>query len=485
MTIHEISQPAKQKLAANSIGVAHIVFFVVAAAAPMAAVVGATPPAFAFGNIGVPGAFVLVGLLYLIFSAGFTAMARHVSSAGGFYSYISKGLGRPLGVAGAFLALVTYFAIQIGVYAQLGVFCQAAMLSLGINLPWWVWSLVALVAVLLCGQRHIVFSGRLLGICMIAELLILALFAGGVVLTGGGAGGLTFAGLAPSDVFSPGLGVTLVFVVSAFIGFEATAIFGEEASNPDRAIPRATVAAVTIITVFYAFVSWAVVQYYGASAVAAKATESLEGFYIGAIADVLGAWSTVAVNVLLMTSLFACLLSFHNTLNRYFFALGRDGLIWKRLAAIHQVNASPYVAGRVQAVLVAAVLLGFVVIGADPFAVVYAWTVAFAGIGILAVQVLVSVSIIVFFRNGLRGFSPLRVLIAPSVAAIALLAAFIQVSRNLPLLTGSENMLVGLFPVAVVVIGMAGVMTALRIRSTNRPLYDRLDKTFAEAAADS
>nr|WP_278116141.1 APC family permease [Mesorhizobium sp. WSM4875]WIE94653.1 APC family permease [Mesorhizobium sp. WSM4875] len=484
MTVSEITQPAKRKLAANSIGVAHIVFFVVAAAAPMAAVVGATPPAFAFGNIGVPGAFVMVGLLYLIFSAGFTAMARHVSSAGGFYSYISKGLGRPLGVSGAFLALVTYFSIQIGVYAQLGVFAQAAMQSLGINLPWWVWSSVALVAVLLCGQRHIVFSGRLLGICMIAELFILALFVVGVVVTGG-ANGLTWAGLSPSDVFSPGLGVTLVFVVSAFIGFEATAIFGEEASNPDRAIPRATVAAVTIITVFYAFVSWAVVQYYGAPAVAAKAAESMEGFYMGAIAGVLGGWSKVAVNILLLTSLFACLLSFHNTLNRYFFALGRDGLIWKRLASIHQASASPYMAGRVQTILVALVLLGFVAIGADPFGVVFAWTVAFAGIGILAVQVLVSISIIVFFRKGLRGFSPLRVLIAPSVAAIALAAAFIQVSRNLPLLTGSESLIVALFPVAIILIGIAGLVTAMRIRSTNPALYDRLDATFAEASAET
>lgn len=28
------------------------------------------------------------------------------------------------------------------------------------------------------------------------------------------------------------------------------------------------------------------------------------------------------MNVLLITSLFACILSFHNTLNRYFFATG-------------------------------------------------------------------------------------------------------------------------------------------------------------------
>ena len=71
------------RLRKNSIGLSHIVFFVVAAATPLTAVVGATPPAFAFGNgAGVAGAFVLTGLLYLLFSVGFTAMSQHVGSAG-------------------------------------------------------------------------------------------------------------------------------------------------------------------------------------------------------------------------------------------------------------------------------------------------------------------------------------------------------------------------------------------------------------------
>ncbi|MBJ6134384.1 APC family permease [Ochrobactrum sp. Q0168] len=470
-----------KKLAVGSVGVAHIVFFVVAAAAPMAAVVGATPPAFAFGNIGVPGAFILVGLLYLIFAAGFTAMAKHVSSAGGFYAYISRGTGRPLGLAGAFLALATYFAIQVGIYAQVGVFAHAALEPYGVTLPWWTWSLVVLAAVLWCGQRHIVFSGRLLGICMIAELLILTIFAIGVVLAGGGSEGLTLAGFQPSDVFSTGTGVTLIFVVSAFIGFEATAIFGEEATDPDRAIPRATVAAVLIITIFYAFVSWAVIQYYGPSAVHAKANESLEGFYIGAIAGVLGPWSSAVVNILLLTSLFACLLSFHNTLNRYFFALGRDGLLWHRLATVHPATASPHIAGRFQALLVAAVLLVFAFAGADPYAVVYAWMIAFAGIGILAVQILVSVSIVTFFRRDRRGFSALRVLVAPTVAGVALIAAFLQVSFNLSLLTGSDSMIVQSFPLCLMAIGMAGIVLAIYIKRTNPSVYNRMDATFADA----
>jgi amino acid transporter len=103
-----------RQLHKNAIGLSHIVFFVVAAAAPLTAVVGATPAAFGMGNgPGVPGTFVLAGGLYLLFSVGFTAMSRFVGSAGAFYTYISQGLGKPIGVAGALIALLAYNAVQI------------------------------------------------------------------------------------------------------------------------------------------------------------------------------------------------------------------------------------------------------------------------------------------------------------------------------------------------------------------------------------
>ena len=82
--------------------VVFLVGFVVAAAAPLTAVVGATPAAFAFGNgAGVPGAFVLAGILYLLFSVGYVAMARHVRNAGAFYAFTASGLdgGNRIGLA--------------------------------------------------------------------------------------------------------------------------------------------------------------------------------------------------------------------------------------------------------------------------------------------------------------------------------------------------------------------------------------------------
>lgn len=470
-----------RKLDANAIGVTHIVFFVVAAAAPMSALVGATPPAFAFGNIGVPFAFIVLGLIYLVFAVGFTAMTPFVKSAGGFYAYVSKGLNGAWGIAAAVLAFVAYFTIQIGIYALFGVFAKATLDPLGLAFPWWIWSLALLAVVFLCGRRHLVFSGRLLGFCMIGEIVLLMLFAVGVLLKGGGPEGLTLAGMRPGDFLAAGQGIVIAFVVGSFIGFEATAIFGEEASQPEKTIPRATYLAILIITVFYAFCSWAIVQYYGSASVRSAAETGLDTFYMKALQDVLGNWAGYAMNLLLLTSYFAALLSFHNTLNRYFFAFGRDGIAWKGLAKVHEKHRSPHVAGAVQAVIVAAMIVLFVLLGADPYTVVFSWMVAICGLSILLVQVLVSLAIFGLFRKDMQGRSVLRVRVAPLVSGAALAGAFALVSYNIDFMTGSANPAAYCLPAFVILLPLAAVTAGLHIRRSNPVLYERLNSALDTA----
>ncbi|MBT9370861.1 APC family permease [Rhizobium sp. CSW-27] len=478
MTLQSTADGPAGRLAKNSVGLSHIVFFVVAAAAPLTAVVGASPAAFAFGNgAGVPGAFVLAGILYLLFSVGFTAMSRHVGGAGAFYTYITHGIGKPAGVGGALMALVTYSAVQIAVYGLFGVFMAGAMAPV-VALPWWVWSFAALLVVHVCGQRNIAFSGVILGICMIAEIAILLLLDLGIVFTGGGPEGFSLSSFAPSSVFTPGLGVALVFVVGSFIGFEATAIFGEEAENPEKTIPRATYVAVLLITVFYAFSTWAIVQFYGPSAVQTTAQAGLETFYFAASDKVLGAWSSQVMNVLLITSLFACVLSFHNTLNRYFFALGREGLAFRLLGKVHPMHGSPYIAGMLQSAIAAAVLALFILAGADPYTVVFSWMSALAVIGILAVQVLVSVAVILFFRKEKTGHGLWTTLIAPLLGLAGLLGALGLVIANLSLLSGSESLIVKSFPFLIILVGLLGAVLAMQIRKARPQLYASLGKAF-------
>lgn len=467
------------RLAKNSVGLAHIVFFVVAAAAPLTAVVGASPAAFAFGNgAGVPGAFVLAGAMYLLFSVGFTAMSRYVGGAGAFYTYIAQGLGKPAAIAGAMMALVTYNAVQLAVYGLFGVFMAGALAPLGVSVPWWLCSFASLIVVLLCGQRNISFSGAILGVCMIAEIVILLLLDIVILVHGGGPEGMSLSAFAPATVFQPGLGVALVFVVGSFIGFEATAIFAEEAEQPHKTIPRATYVAVLLITIFYAFSTWAIAQYYGPSNVQAVAAKGLETFYFNAAGALLGDWSVQVMNVLLITSLFACILSFHNTINRYFYALGREGVAMKALGTVHEKHGSPATAGVVQSVIAGVVLLGFALSGADPYAVLFSWMSAFAVIGILAVQVLVCIAVVLFFRKTSTQHGVWTTVIAPVLSCAGLIGSLALVIANLSLLTGSESAIVKSFPYLMALVGLLGAGFAVQMSRSRPELYAALGKAF-------
>lgn len=121
--------------------------------------------------------------------------------------------------------------------------------------------------------------------------------------------------------------VALVFVVSSFIGIEATVIFGEEARDPAPTIKRAAYISVALISIFYALSTWAIAVHYGPAQIVAEATENPATLSLRAVESLFGRVHALAMNVLLITSLCACALSFHNTINRYLFAVGREGLI--------------------------------------------------------------------------------------------------------------------------------------------------------------
>ncbi len=186
------------------------------------------------------------------------------------------------------------------------------------------------------------------------------------------------------------------------------------------------------------------------------------------------------MNVLLLTSLFACVLSFHNTLNRYFFALGREGLAFKALGKVHVVHGSPYVAGMLQSATAAIIIAAFAFAGQDPFAVVFSYMSALTVIGILSVQALVCVAIILFFRKDKRGHGAWQTVIAPTLALLGLIGALLLVVSNLELLAGASNIVVDSFPVLVALTGIGGIVFALRIKKSDPARYEALGKVFEE-----
>ncbi|MFI0154858.1 hypothetical protein [Streptomyces lydicus] len=135
-------------LAHHAIGTGELVFFVVAAAAPLTVTAGAAPVAIGMAGPAAPLGYLLSGVLLIVFAAGFTAMSRYVRNAGAFYAYVGRGLGRATGVGAAYVALLSYNAIEVGLLAGLGRFAESALVDLtGLHLAWWVWALAGLVAI--------------------------------------------------------------------------------------------------------------------------------------------------------------------------------------------------------------------------------------------------------------------------------------------------------------------------------------------------
>ena len=111
---------ATEHLKTNAFGATNIAFLVIAAAAPLTVMAGVAPLAVLIGGIGAPVGYLAAGVVLIIFAVGFMAMTKHTGGAGAFYSYITLGLGRRLGMASGILAVVSYNALQIGVYGLLG-----------------------------------------------------------------------------------------------------------------------------------------------------------------------------------------------------------------------------------------------------------------------------------------------------------------------------------------------------------------------------
>jgi amino acid transporter len=473
------------RLGRNTLGVPSIVLLVIAAAAPMGAMVGAATLVVAFGNgAGAPGAFLYAALVLACFAAGYAAMSRKLTNAGAFYAYISRGLGRPLGAGGAYVAIVSYNAVAVGVIGALGFFAQVIFLEqLGIDFAWYTWALIAIAITAVLGYNKVELSARLLAIALVLETLVLLIVDIGVVADRG-LSVFSFDSFSPSTVFSGSAGLAFVFAFNAFIGFEATAIFGEEARDPKRAVPRATYWAIGLIGVFYAITSWCIVSYYSGVNVQEAALEN-PGAFVFAVGDgAVGNGINVAMQFLLVISLFASFLGIHNAASRYIFALGREGLLPRVFGRAHPKHHSPFV-GSATAILIALIpVIGVAISGGDPYLGLAAVASALGSIGIVGLQAGASISTVGFFRRGREDVSVWSAVIGPVLGFLGLGAVVYLGLDNYPTLTGKTSGWENQLPWLLALVLALGIGFALYLRSNRPAAYEKLAEDLPNRDAD-
>lgn len=473
----------RHQLRKSSVGVWGIVFFVVAAAAPLAATLGAGPFVFAFGGVGAPGMYLIASIVLLLFAVGFATMSRYVTSAGGFAAYVSKGLGRRAGHAAAGMALLAYCGMLFGIFAQFGIFASDLMISLfGLAVPWQVCILIGIVIVGIFGYLDIKVSAKVLGVLMILEVLILLVFDA-VVIFSGGAQGINVDAFNPGNVFGPGIGVALLFAFACFVGFEATTIYGEEAKDPKRTVPRATYVAIAVIGVFYTLTTWAIGLAYGSQNVQAAALKDPVNFVFDMNTKYVGSWSTHIMQILVVTSVFAVLLAFHNTLSRYLFSLGRAEFLPKALGRTHRTHQSPSVASLALSTFTVVVLGVFMIAGADPFAIIYSWLVGIGTVGVLVLQASGAAAVIGFFLRR-RGGNLWKTMIAPALGGVGLLIAIVLAVANFDQLSGATEGIATFLPWLVPIALVVGLVVGLA-RTRNGVSPDLGDVPEISDAADA
>ena len=428
-------------LSKGKLGTAGIVFFVVAAAAPLLGMTGAVPVAMFLGNgAGASGTYLAVGLLLALFAVGYSAMSQKVTNTGAFFAYVGRGLGRNAGVASAFASIVGYVTIQLAIYGFFG----GVMSFMVPGLPWYGWALVAWAVATLLSLFSVDIGSKVLGVLMILEVLALVVAAVAILVQN--AGSIDFvAAFSPDAILAGGVtgtaGIAIAFAFASFIGFEATAIYGEESKDPKRSVAKATYWAIGLITGLFAIVSLAMSTAMASYSNPAGPEGLQEGLYgyiaeFGALdpavgltnpagvlqhmADVSlgGTWMSTIMGYLVLTSCFAGILAFQNAISRYFFAMGRGGVL---PAAFGKTNGSgaPQNGVILTSVLALIIMLGFAAAGLDGIGNLFTWMSAITAVAIMFVEVLVSIAIMVYLRKD-GTFNVWKSTIAPLLSAVGL-----------------------------------------------------------------
>jgi amino acid transporter len=465
----------------GTLSAAFITLLVISAASPLSVVAGGFPIGIMLGNgAGTPALVVTALVLLLMFAAGYTAMATCVTSAGGFYAMVARGLGGVAGGAAAMVAIVGYVTLQFGLYGILGaVTSQALHAQCGLVAPWWACAFVAMATVAFFGYRQIDFSARVLGCFVVAEYaVVLALDF--LILARHGASGINASSFAPATVAGGNPFIGLLFCFAAFIGFEATTIYGEEAKDPKRSIPVATYAALILIGCFYSFSLWCLVLGTGAGQVVdvIKALDDPTNFLYILSQKYAGEGFTTLLRGMFIMSIYAGLVSFHNSAARYFFSMGREGLLPAALGFTHPVHKSPHRASILQSVLCAVVVAAFAVAGADPVLNLFAWLSNLATVCVLALMVATAVSVAVYFRGDSHGYGALRILVLPLASAAGLLVVLALAVANFDVLTGASRVLSASLLLLVPAGAAGGWIAARRLRTKEPARYARLGRDW-------
>lgn len=474
----------EQALRAGRLGTAGLLLSVLAATGPLMVVAGVMPTTYGvMGVVGQPLLFLILGVVLALFSLGYAEMSRHVHNAGAFYAYISRGLGGTAGAGAALVALVAYSALQAGLYGLLGFEVSGLLQTyFEVEVAWWIPALVTVALVGVLAWLKIDLNARVLGVLLLIEVALVVIFDIAAVVDPAKEG-LSLHAFNPDTLTGAGVATSLCFCIAAFTGFEQAPVYAEETSRPQVVVARVMFFAVGFVAVFFALSSWALTVAAGPSGIVPAAQEQSAGLLFGLTESRLGGTFTDVLHVLFVTGMFAAILSFHNVVARYAFAMGREGLLPAAFGRTNTATGAPGTGSLLQTVVSVVVVIGFALAddgkAGDPTAPVlhlFTWGGNIGALGVILLMATASFAVIVFFaRRGAARAQAWRIA-ASALAAVGLLVIAGYTVKDFDVLVGAGegSALSWVLPGVIFAAAVIGVLYGLVLRSRNPEAHARI-----------
>jgi amino acid transporter len=295
-----------QSLALGPVLSAVLVAGAAGSAAPLATLIGA------IGSICLGWAIVL--------------FARRYTGAGAIYDYVRKASSGSLGLFAAIIYFIgCIFLGGAGIYLAIGFFANLFFSGyLGINVAWWVWALLAVALVFVFNHFGVKTTTRtqlILTALAVLPIVIVAL----AVIFAGGANGNTAQVFNPNNPNTGNIFRGILFAVTLFIGFEASASLSEEARDPKRAVPIAVIGTVVIAALLYILVLYASAIGFGIDKITDWVSDPAPLSTLGG--RFVAPWIAPWIDAALIVDMVAVASAFMATTARGFFALARHGLL--------------------------------------------------------------------------------------------------------------------------------------------------------------
>jgi len=265
------------------------------------------------------------GLYTLVGAACLAELGTMLPEAGGYYVYARRAFGDRVGFAVGWTDWITYCAVLGYVSIAIGEFTALLLPSLGGHEKVIaIWALSSLAALQLAGLR---VSSRFQEITTVVKCAaFLAVVLAALVFAPGIASG---SGLAPRVASFSGLIVALQSVVITYGGWQSAMYFSEEDRDPDRNLPRSMIGGVASVIVVYLLVNVALLSVLPIGDLARSTLPAADAAQI-----LLGGRGREIITILSIVSLPPMLNAILMIGTRILFAMGRDGLLWRRAASV-------------------------------------------------------------------------------------------------------------------------------------------------------